>query len=191
MKVLIGTVVAVDMEATIQKKGGGTYKGVEFTFKTEDGKINTKAFHENQFKFNQALQNTLADLNKGDRFTAEMEKEGEFWNWKKLSKGVAENTAPKQEANASAGKQPYTPRPNDTYETKEERAARQVMIVRQSSISSALAFCAQQKDFFKGTDDAVGEVLNVAARFEAWVLGNKIEVPKSSTDDNPFEDGVE
>ena len=120
-----------------------------------------------------------------------MEKEGEFWNWKKLSKGVAENTAPKQEANASAGKQPYTPRPNDTYETKEERAARQVMIVRQSSISSALAFCAQQKDFFKGTDDAVGEVLNVAARFEAWVLGNKIEVPKSSTDDNPFEDEVE
>lgn len=193
MKVLIGTVVAVDMEATIQKKGGGTYKGVEFTFKTEDGKINTKAFHENQFKFNQALQNTLADLNKGDRFTAEMEKEGEFWNWKKLSKGVAENTAPKQEANASAGKQPYTPRPNDTYETKEERAARQVMIVRQSSLTNALKLLELHGNKRVTTRD----VVSLAQEFEAYVLD---KAPKELTilgsledleNNNPFEDGVE
>lgn len=189
MKQLVGTVVAVSMDAIIKKKDGSTYQGVELVFKDEEGKTQTKAFHNNTFKFNQALKNTLADLNKGDKFTAEMEKDGDFWNWKKLYKGAAE--AKQLDSPAQPAKQPYQARPNDTYETKDERAARQVMIVRQSSISSALAFCAQQKDFFKGTEDTVGEVLNVAARFEAWVLGNKIEVPKSSTDDNPFEDGVE
>lgn len=189
MKQLVGTVVAVSMDAIIKKKDGGTYQGVELVFKDEEGKTQTKAFHNNTFKFNQALKNTLADLNKGDKFTAEMEKDGDFWNWKKLYKGAVESK--QLDSQAQPAKQPYQARPNDTYETKDERAARQVMIVRQSSISSALAFCAQQKDFFKSTEDAVGEVLHVAARFEAWVLGNKIEVPKSSTDDNPFEDGVE
>ena len=193
MKQLVGTVVAVDMEATITKKGGGTYEGVEFVFKDEEGKTQTKAFHNNTFKFNPALKNTLADLNKGDKFTAEMEKDGDFWNWKKLSKGAVEDTETKQTSSqAPAAKQSYQPRPNDTYENKEERAARQVLIVRQSSISSAIAFCAQQKDFFKGTDDAVGEVLNVAARFEAWVLGQT--KPKNpvvqESEDSTFEDGV-
>ena len=192
MKQLTGTVVAVDMEATITKKDGGTYEGVEFVFRDDQGKTQTKAFHSNQFKYNQALKNTLADLNKGDKFTAEMEKEGDFWNWKKLSKGAAGATESEQtRAAAEVVKQPYQARPNDTYENKEERAARQVLIVRQSSISSAIAFCAQQKDFFKGTDDAVGEVLNVASRFEDWVLGNKAVETKAPPKEDPFEDGVE
>lgn len=51
------------------------------------------------------------------------------------------------------------------YETKEERAYRQVLIVRQSCIAQAVAF-------LKGTDDAVGteDVLSAAETFEAWVF---------------------
>lgn len=188
MKVLVGTVVAVDMEATIEKKDGGTYSGVEFIFKDDQGKTQTKNFHMNQFKFNPGLKNTLADLVKGDKFTAEMEKEGEFWNWKKLSKGVAENTAPKQEANASAGKQPYTPRPNDTYETKEERGQRQVMIVRQSSLTAALKLLELQG----AKKPTANDVVSIAAEFEAWVLGQT--KPKNpvvqESEDSTFEDGV-
>ena len=107
--------------SSIKKKDGGTYQGVELVFKDEEGKTQTKAFHNNTFKFNKALKNTLADLNKGDKFTAEMEKDGDFWNWKKLYKGAIETTTPTPTSSASAGKQAYTPRPNDTYETKEER----------------------------------------------------------------------
>ena len=194
MKLLVGTVVAVDMEATIEKKDGGTYSGVEFIFKDDQGKTQTKNFHMNQFKFNTALKNTLADLVKGDKFTAEMEKEGEFWNWKKLSKGVAEASTPaatNAPAKAAGG---YQTRPNDTYETKEERGQRQVMIVRQSSLTAALKLLEMQGQ----KKPTSADVITVAQEFEAWVLGQaspKISTPKATKqeapdEDSPFEDGV-
>lgn len=187
MKQLVGTVVAVSMDAIIKKKDGGTYQGVELVFKDEEGKTQTKAFHNNTFKFNQALKNTLADLNKGDKFTAEMEKDGDFWNWKKLYKGAAE--AKQLNAQASAAKQPYQARPNDTYETKEERATRQVMIVRQSSLTAALKLLELQG----AKKPTANDVVSIAAEFEAWVLGQT--KPKNpvvqESDDNPFEDGVD
>lgn len=195
MKLLVGTVVAVDMEATIEKKDGGTYSGVEFIFKDDQGKTQTKNFHMNQFKFNAALKNTLADLVKGDKFTAEMEKEGEFWNWKKLSKGVAEASTPAAATNAPAkAAGGYQARPNDTYETKEERGQRQVMIVRQSSLTAALKLLEMQGQ----KKPTSADVITVAQEFEAWVLGQaspKISTPKAAKqeapdEDSPFEDGV-
>ena len=41
MKQLVGTVVAVSMDAIIKKKDGGTYQGVELVFKDEEGKTQT------------------------------------------------------------------------------------------------------------------------------------------------------
>lgn len=191
MKLLVGTVVAVDMEATIEKKDGGTYSGVEFIFKDDQGKTQTKNFHMNQFKFNTVLKNTLADLVKGDKFTAEMEKEGEFWNWKKLSKGVAEASTPaatNAPAKAAGG---YQARPNDTYETKEERGQRQVMIVRQSSLTAALKLLEMQGQ----KKPTSADVITVAKEFEAWVLGQASPAPKAAKqealdEDSPFDDGV-
>ena len=61
------------------------------------------------------------------------------------------------------------------------------MIVRQSSLTAALKLLELQG----AKKPTANDVVSIAAEFEAWVLGNKIEVPKASVDDNPFEDGVE
>lgn len=55
-----------------------------------------------------------------------------------------------------------------TWETPEERAARQVMIVRQSSISSAVALIAAGGEPGRAT---VGDTIELAKAFEAYVMG--------------------
>ena len=57
--------------------------------------------------------------------------------------------------------------PKSTYETPEERAKRQVLIVRQSSLSSAIELLKTDKK-----SPTVPEVLQVAKQFEAYVFGN-------------------
>jgi hypothetical protein len=56
--------------------------------------------------------------------------------------------------------------PKSNYETADERAARQVMIVRQSSISNAVALLKTEKH-----TPTTEEVLAVAKQFENFVLG--------------------
>lgn len=53
------------------------------------------------------------------------------------------------------------------YETREERAARQVLIVRQSCLAQAITFFGEElgKD-----DDAMKQVLDTADQFVAWVF---------------------
>jgi hypothetical protein len=64
------------------------------------------------------------------------------------------------------------PAVRSTYETPEERAQRQLMIVRQSSISNALTYLqATQKEGEYGVTD----VINVAQDFVDFVYGNNVE----------------
>jgi len=104
----------------------------------------------------------------GDKFTVVREKDGEFWKWTQLIKDgedVPMAVQPTQTA-TPAVKPTATPTPKSTYETAEERAARQVMIVRQSSISSAIALLAANG----GKKNTPEEVVATASLFEAFVM---------------------
>ncbi len=76
----------------------------------------------------------------GECYEITSEKKGEFTNWTRAEK--VEGT--KTESTSSNGGGSYRSNTvrQGTWETPEERAARQVMIVRQSSISSAVAYLA-------------------------------------------------
>jgi hypothetical protein len=71
-------------------------------------------------------------------------------------------------ASASKGS---TPAPRSTYETPEERAQRQVLIVRQSSLSSAVATLAVGSKVVKPE-----EVLALAKRYNEWVFQKGADV---------------
>jgi hypothetical protein len=75
-------------------------------------------------------------------------------------------------APASAAVSATTSVPKSTYETAEERAKKQVYIVRQSSITSAMAFLQMTGE--QGTA-RVADVLDLAKKFENYVFG--IETP--------------
>jgi len=86
-----------------------------------------------------------------------------YWDWTEATLGTA--------APAQGGGQVATASPKSTYETAEERANRQVLIVRQSNISSAIEFLKLNPKKTPTT----AEVLEVAKQFEAYVFGRKEE----------------
>ena len=139
---------------------GGKYSHIEVAYR-KDGKVEGKKLmsfvHPEVYK---AAQSFVA----GNTYNIEIGKEAgkdgkEYWQWQKVYDGSAP-ASPVAEAGA-----PFKPaaKPVSNYETKEERVARQVMIVRQSSISNAIATLGTGKH-------KVDDVLDIAKKYEAFVM---------------------
>src|SRR3972149_5229851 len=160
-----GIVVSVEIDVQVAKNGGGTYPGARLSYRDENGALKEKGFHNNVFKFNASLKTQLSNLSTGQHFVMTMEKEGEFWNVKSILPVSAEQ---KQTETPSSGAntKPYTS-PKSTYETPEERAKRQIYIVRQSSINQAIEY--------RGSKVDIHEILATAKQFEAHVFGEDFD----------------
>lgn len=115
-----------------------------------------------------------------------LRKDGSFWNWVKIEiAGKETNNAKKEEVAAPEASRPSQRSATQSapfrqgrvtgsnYETPEERARRQVYIIRQSSITSAIAFLAARNP--KGFDVPVEEVLKLASQFENFVMTPRVE----------------
>ena len=179
-------VISVEMNVEIAKKDGGVYPGARLMYRDEAGQLKEQAFHQNTFKFNAPLKVQLSNLTAGDDVIITKEKKGEFWNVMSISKdnnAAQGGGTPTTTIMQPASKVPASPSPRSNYETPEERAQRQVYIIRQSSISSAVALAAVMK--FK----SVEEVLALAKDFEGFVMGNSFEEP--TEDFTGLEDGTD
>lgn len=122
---------------------------------------------------------TLAKF--GDVLNVSREKNDKgYWDWTAIGAGSGDlgsagNEAAPAVARPSAGAGNPTAvknaSPKSTYETPEERAARQILIVRQSSISSAvdLAVANKVKD--------PQEVIAIAKQFEDYVFNKNEDKP--------------
>jgi hypothetical protein len=111
--------------------------------------------------------NTLVAAAPGEVYEIKTVKDGKFWNWESAtlcSPGAA--VAPS--GGSSGGSK-------GNWETAEERAMRQVWIIRQSSIASACNLYSTL-----GAPDIDG-VLEAAKRFEAYVHGVQEEVEPDIT----------
>jgi hypothetical protein len=148
---------------------GKQYKKIEVAFKNDKGEVKGKNLMDFGIKSGIDI---LLNAKAGDALDVLTVKEGEYWNWKEVKKageGSFEASAPTGGSSApSKGASTYQAR---DFETKEERAARQVMIVRQSSISSAVSLLKTEKNV-----PSVDEVLRVASAFEEFVLKTKSPV---------------
>ena len=160
------TVVSVEIDIQVAKKDGGTYPGSRLTYRTQEGKIQEQAFHMNALKFNAPLKASLTALVAGDSITIEKEKnKNDFWEVKSITKS---DGAQAPASNGAVNTKP-TASPKSTYETPEERAKKQVYIVRQSSITAALTFLAGKKA------STVQEVTDIAKQFENYVMGTEFD----------------
>ena len=175
--IITGKIVSIDLNATITKASGGTYKGAEIVFKDANGKVQTKNIHENGLKYAPAVKNGLESLEPGDNFTVEMEKKDDFWTWISIKKGI------EQEEKQKPTTQQSTTTKNTSWETAEERAARQKLIVRQSSLTNAVAFLAIQPGTMSITEV---DVIETATTFYNWVFEREVD----ENADVDFNDGV-
>lgn len=163
---VIGTVVSVEQNVEIAKNGGGSYMGARLSYRDSNGKLVEQAFHNNVLKFNPKVKTALGNINPGDTVTIVKEKKGDFWNVMDIVTGTAVPDAP-----AKAGVSQASPAPKSNYETSEERAKKQVYIVRQSSLSAATNLLALQ-----GKKTATKEdVVTLAKYFESYVFDTEYD----------------
>lgn len=145
------------INANVEDKG--KYKQAEIAFKDlAKGQVSSKKLMSFT---NPVVYKTLVDAKNGEIYTIDMEKnEKGYWDWIKAVTSTSvdtSNAVPPSKANVA---------PKSTYETPEERAKKQVYIVRQSSISAAIDTLKTDKK-----NPTVAEVINVAKQYEDYVFG--------------------
>lgn len=140
-----------------------TYKNISFDNKTESKKIMPFGSKE--------VFNTLKVAENGDVFTLLREKDNDgYWQWVGIAAGdvaIEQTTTQASSGGAAAPAKAATPQAaKSTFETPEERAKKQVYIVRQSSISAAI-------DTLKTDKKAPSkeEVVELAKYYESYVFG--------------------
>ena len=181
---ITGTVVSVDKDVDIAKKDGGSYVGTRFSYRTQDGKLQEQAWHQQGLKFNHAVRNSLDELQAGDKFTMTKEKNDKgFWDVKSLIKGVvAAKEVPAQTYN-----KPASNNNGGNWPTAEERQATQTHIIRQNCVTNAVNFV---NTTFAKKDQTVVNVLETAKKFEAFVLtGDTGTIETMASDD--LDTGIE
>jgi hypothetical protein len=156
------------LQVSIEDKG--KYKMMEVAYKGDDGKVNSKKV----MSFGAAAEvfKRLSSAKQGDAFEIKSEKNDKgYWDWIGIDNAGAAGSV-------SAAKPGANPSPKSTYETPEERANKQVFIVRQSSLSNSIEFLKLNSKKVP----TVQEVVEVAQFFEGYVFG-KTDGPKDSFED--------
>ena len=151
----------------------GSYQVIELAYKNKSFQDKLEGKKVMSFT-NKDVFAALQKASFGDVFNVERVKNDKgFWDWTAVSTGGmasgVQSPAPANSSGASSSIVKGTVTPKSNYETTEERAARQVLIVRQSSISSAVEFAVANK--IKDAQD----VIAIAKEFEAYVFGKEEE----------------
>ena len=148
----------------------GKYDQAEVTFKNLSFGDKVEAKKLMSF-VNKDVYATIKNASNGDVFTVSRVKDDKgYWQWTGIAVGDEVPAGASAGGNVAAPSKAASPSPKSTYETPEERAKRQVLIVRQSSITSAVAMLAAAGD--KKTPINPDTVIHVAKRFESYVFGN-------------------
>ena len=146
----------------------GSYQVAEVAYKDEGGKVTGKKIMSFA---NKDVFTTISKAKTGDVFSVTSEKDDKgYWQWKTISTGMAQS---------STSAKPGTATPRSTYETPEERKQRQDYIIRQSSLSSAIAALKTEKSV-----PSVDDVLKVAEQFVQFVYNKQPESGFEDMDDD-------
>jgi hypothetical protein len=173
------SVIDVGQPTTHAGNNGRSYQMIEVAYKNESGQIQQKKL----FSFrNPDVFKSAQTWEKGQAIHVQAEKnEKGYWEWIGLGEAAA-NSSPSPTASKPSGNTRVT---GSNYETKEERAARQVMIVRQSSISSAVSALTASNNVPSSED-----ILSLAKQFEDFVMSNETTPNKADGGVDNFEDDV-
>ena len=135
----------------------GKFDCVNVNFKNlENGKTSMKPV----MSFHGAFD-VMKNAKEGQEYNVKAEKDkNDYWVWGAASEGVVGTLK-------AYGSRPVSqPAPKSTFETPEERARKQVYIVRQSSLATAVELFSVQGN----TEANAQEVIEVADQFAKYVL---------------------
>lgn len=163
-------IIDVGTPNTIAGKGGRNYQSMEVTYKGEDGRVTSKKLMSFS---NPGVFKTISTLTKGATIDVVTQKDqAGYWQWTAINEGGSTATSSYAPNGNSAPLPTPTKVTSSTYETKEERAVRQRLIVRQSSLSSAIDILSVGSKGIKKE-----EVLALAEELVSWVFDETIAPP--------------
>ena len=171
------TLLSVDIKTVPTAKGSYqtadvAYKNNSFQGKVEGKKVMSFGATKDSFS-------TLALAQPGESYEVTIVKNDKGYNdWVSMAKAEAGASSPAVSAPAGGKAPAATPR--STYETPEERAQRQVLIVRQSSLSAAVNMLLAGAK----TPPPVENVLAIAKQFEDYVFGKQALGPISEMEND-------
>lgn len=158
-------------------KNGKPYQMLEVAFKnnTFQGKVEGKKITS----YSKPAFDVLVEAEPGTTFEVTVEKKNGFNEWTALTRATPEEGRPA--AAQPRGVSGTTPAPKSNYETTEERARRQTLITRQSSLSTAVATLSVGS---KSVDPAA--VMDLAEKYNDWVHQKGVLTGfESMNDDDP------
>ena len=179
MNTMMIKIISVE-EPQFNKTARGGYNSIEVVYinKSFQDKVEKRKIMDFT---NKEVYKIIASAKKDDIFSISREKDEKgFWQWVDISTDIQTQPA-KQEAPSKA-----TPAPKSTYETPEERAKKQVYIVKQSSITNAIEYLNHNKKNYN-----VEDILETAQMFVDFVFGiqldtEDVELPVTDDEDIPF-----
>ncbi len=114
--------------------------------------------------FEQEVFKSLQGVKVGDTLDVQVVKDGEYWKWKGFTVTEAQNDGVKNTVGAATAPVSSKAKVGD-WETSEERAKKQVYIVRQSAINASIEYWG-----LRGDKPSLEQILEVAATFERHVF---------------------
>ena len=157
---------------TKNSKTGKPYTQLEVAYKnlTFQGKVEGKNIMS--FGTTKDAFDTLALASSGEVYDIEVVKNAAGYNdWVSAKKSVAGVPTSTASGAGTRSSGTVTTSPKSTYETPEERAKKQIYIVRQSSLSAAASILSVGAKF----PPKVADVIDVAKQFENFVFGNSAD----------------
>ena len=168
-QLMLINIIDVAQPQTSTNRNGRQYQSLEVTYKDDQGRVSSKKLMSFS---NPEVFRTAQTWEKGDEVNIAMEKDDAgYWNWTAVLAAGEVAPAPTNQsvATASTGDKKPAGKPTrvtgSNYETKEERALRQLMIVRQSSLSNAVATLATH-----GSPLSSDQVISLAKQYERFVM---------------------
>ena len=171
------TILSVEVQTVPTAKGSYQKANVAYKNNSFQGKVEGKQIMS--FGATKDSFATLAQAQPGQTYEVQIVKNDKGYNdWVSMAQAVPGAASPVATPQAGAtGKAPAAS-PRSTYETPEERAQRQVLIVRQSSLSSAAAVLTTGAK----TPPSAQAVVGLAKEFEAYVFGTEVSTDDGSID---------
>jgi len=170
----------ISVENTFVPTAKGGYNKLEVAYKNlTTNKVESKILMS--FGLTAGAYKALADSKANDVFWVESEKKPgadgkEYWTWMSASQ-QAPGILMEPQVKTSAATSGYVS-PKSTYETPEERAKKQVYIVKQSSLSAAIALLSVGAKAPPKSED----VLAQAQQFTDWVFQEQKVNPQALVD---------
>lgn len=148
----------------IEDKGKYTQAVVTYMDKGEEKTRNVVSFGASSDAYHE-----LKNAKNGDSFNVELKKDGKYWNWVGATRasGGAGSSGNENSSGSTGSKTSF----GRDFETADERAKKQVYIVRQSSITASLEWMKLNAV----EAPSVEQVIDVAKQFEAYVFEKESE----------------